>query len=334
MSRAASSGVIVKSGGVLEILARARTVALDKTGTLTHGRPEVDLIEPAPGVEAEALLAAAAAAEAYSTHVLARTIVREAEQRGLAIAAAVGVEETTAAGLTATVAGVTTAVGNAGHVERVTGHRTDPAAVPPGHIAVHVGTTEAYLGRILLTDQPRGNAPATLAALRSLGVRTTVMLTGDAAPTAEQIAAQVGIGDVRAGLRQADKVAAVRALPDRPVVMVGDGMNDAPVRAVADVGIAMGAKGATAASESADVVIMLDDLGRVATSIAIAQRTVRIALQAIWLGIAISFALMAVAVWGVLPAVAGTALQEVVDLAAILTALRAVRPGRTDVRPA
>jgi P-type E1-E2 ATPase len=156
------------------------------------------------------------------------------------------------------------------------------------------------------------------------------MLTGDSAATAQQVAGQLGIADVRAALLPADKVAAVASLPGRPVAMVGDGVNDAPVLAAADVGIAMGAKGATAASESADVVIMLDDLSRVATSIAIAQRTVRTALQAIWLGIAISLALMSVAVWGLLPAIAGAALQEIVDLAAILTALRAVRPDRAE----
>jgi P-type E1-E2 ATPase len=156
------------------------------------------------------------------------------------------------------------------------------------------------------------------------------MLTGDAADTARHVAGQLGIADVRAGLLPADKVAQVASVPERPVAMVGDGVNDAPVLAAADVGIAMGACGATAASESADVVILLDDLSRVATSIAIAQRTVRIALQAIWLGIAISVALMLVAVWGVLPAIVGAALQELVDLAAILTALRAVRPGRAE----
>jgi heavy metal translocating P-type ATPase len=330
MSRAASVGVIVKSGGVMETLARTRTVALDKTGTLTHGQPVVDVVEPVDGVSGSELLRIAAAAEAFSTHVLARTIVAAARQRHLDVPAASGVEETTAAGMTADVLGRLTAVGNAAHVERVTGHRPPDQPVLPGHMAIHVGTADGYLGRILVTDQVRGNAPATLHALRSLGVHAVTMLTGDAADTARHVAGQLGIADVRAGLLPADKVAQVASVPERPVAMVGDGVNDAPVLAAADVGIAMGACGATAASESADVVILLDDLSRVATSIAIAQRTVRIALQAIWLGIAISVALMLVAVWGVLPAIVGAALQELVDLAAILTALRAVRPGRAE----
>lgn len=327
MSRAASMGVIVKSGGVMETLARIRTVALDKTGTITHGQPVVDLVEPEDGTSGAELLRIAAATEMFSTHVLARTIVHAARQRHLHIPAAAGVEEATAAGMTGQVLGCLTAVGSAAHVERVTGHRPPGRPVLPGHIAIHVGTTDGYLGRILLTDQVRNNAPATLRALRSLGVRSVTMLTGDAADTARHVGGQLGIADVRAGLLPADKVAQVASLTDRPVAMVGDGVNDAPVLAAADVGVAMGARGATAASESADVVILLDDLSRVATSIAIAQRTVRIALQAIWLGIAISVALMLVAVWGVLPAIIGAALQELVDLAAILTALRAVRPG-------
>lgn len=330
MSRAASNGVIVKSGGVMETLSRVRTVALDKTGTITHGQPVVDLVEPASGTSADELLATAAAAETFSAHVLAKTIVNAARHRHLHIPLATGVEETTAAGMTATIHSRLTAVGNATHVARTTGHTPPDAPVPPGHIAIHLGTIEGYLGRILLTDQVRNNAPATLHAFHHLGVRSVAMLTGDAAVTARHIAAQIGIDDVRAGLLPADKVAHVASLPGRPVAMVGDGVNDAPVLAAADVGIAMGAKGATAASESADVVIMLDDLSRVATSIAIAQRTVRIALQAIWLGIAVSVGLMLVAVWGILPAIAGAALQELVDLAAILTALRAVRPGPTE----
>ncbi len=330
MSRAASSGVIVKSGAVMEMLAATRTVALDKTGTLTHGQPVVDVVEPSDGTAPDDLLRIAAAAETFSGHVLAKTIVHAAHHRQLRIPDATGVEETTAAGMTAQVLGRLTAVGNAGHVERLTGHAASDRPVPPGHIAIHVGTTDGYLGRILLTDQVRNNAPATLHTLHRLGVRSLAMLTGDSIVTATFVAEQIGIDDVRAGLLPADKVAQVAALPLRPVAMVGDGVNDAPVLAAADVGIAMGAKGATAASESADVVILLDDLSRVATSVAIAQRTVRIALQAIWLGIVVSVGLMLVAMWGVLPAIIGAALQELVDLVAILTALRAVRPGPTE----
>jgi len=332
MSRAASSGVIVKSGGVMETLARVRTVAVDKTGTITHGQPVVDVVEPVDGVEPDELLRLAAAVETYSTHVLARSIVQAARELKLDIPAATGVEEQTAAGLSAQIEGRHTAVGNANHVYRVTGQQVVDRSVSAGHIAIHVGTQDAYLGRILLTDQIRRNAAATLQALHKLGVESIVMLTGDAAPTARHVADEIGVDDVRAGLLPADKVAEVVKLPLRPVAMVGDGVNDAPVLAAADVGIAMGAKGATAASESADVVIMLDDLSRVATSVAISQRTVRVALESIWLGIAISVALMGVAVWGLIPAIVGAALQEVVDLAAILMALRAVRPGRIERR--
>lgn len=330
MSRAASNGVIVKSGAVMETLSRLQTVAFDKTGTITHGQPVVDAIEPADGISPQDLLAVAAAAETYSAHVLAKTVVAAAEARGLAIPEATGVAEVIAGGMTATIQGRITAVGNAKHVARVTGHAPASQDVPPGHIAIYLGTQDGPLGRILLADEVRSHAAATLTALHHLGVRSVAMLTGDTEPTGRHVAAQVGIDDVRAGLLPADKVACVAELPQRPVAMVGDGINDAPVLAAADVGIAMGARGATAASESADVVIMLDDLSRVATSVAIAQRTVRVALQAIWLGIAISVALMVIAAWGLLPAIVGATLQEFVDLAAIVVALRAVRPGRDE----
>ncbi len=329
-SRAASAGIVVKTGGVMETLARVRSFAFDKTGTLTHGQPEVESIEPAKGVEPDEILALAAATEQYSTHVLARAIVERANQRAVSIPQASDVVETTAAGMTAQVAGRLVAVGNAQHIEDTTGSAPPDAPIPSGRMAIHLATEHGYLGRILLADRLRTTAPETLSALRGMGVDTFVMLTGDGNSTARHVAEQVGITDVRAGLLPAEKVSAVASLPNRPVAMVGDGVNDAPVLAAADVGIAMGAKGATAASESANVVIMLDDLSRVASSVAIAQRTVRIALQAIWVGIAISVGLMLVAFWGVMPAIVGAAVQEIVDLTAILTALRAVRPGRAE----
>jgi P-type E1-E2 ATPase len=154
------------------------------------------------------------------------------------------------------------------------------------------------------------------------------MLTGDGASTAHSIASHLGVTDVRPELLPLDKVEIVRAAEPRPVLMVGDGVNDAPVLAAADVGIAMGARGSTAASESADAVVLVDDISRAADAMEISQRTVRVALQSIWLGIALSVGLMAVALTGLLPPVVGALLQELVDLATILNALRAIRGGR------
>ncbi|WP_291759408.1 heavy metal translocating P-type ATPase [Cellulomonas sp. 73-145] len=333
MSRAAKNGVVIKSGGILEQMARIRTVALDKTGTLTYGHPRVESVEPVLGTASDDLVRFAAAAEQFSPHVLAQSVVDAAQSRGLDVPDASDVTETTAAGVTATVDGRRVVVGKASHVEQVTGTTVLAAELPPGRLAVHVGVDGRHAGRLVVADEIRHNAAPTLQTLHHLGVRHVVMLTGDAEPTALHVAAAIGVDDVRAGLLPADKVSAVVGLQDRPVMMVGDGVNDAPVLAAADVGVAMGAKGATAASESADVVIMLDDLGRVASAVAIAQRTVRVALESIWMGIVLSVGLMVVAAFGVIPAVVGASLQELVDLVAILGALRAVRPGRSEPAP-
>ncbi|NYF09000.1 heavy metal translocating P-type ATPase [Leifsonia sp. AK011] len=322
MSRAARVGVIVKSGGVLEQLARTRTAAFDKTGTLTRGTPEVDRIDVLTGTEEE-LLGYAAALEADSAHVLANAVVTEAERRGITIREATAVEEVVAEGVLGTVDGGMIRVGKRSFVA--------PSSVPEwreleaGETAVHVSRDCRLLGRIVLTDELRPEASATLVRLRALGITRTVMLTGDARETADRIAQLAGVGEARAGLLPGGKVAAVRELTPRPVMMVGDGVNDAPVLAAADVGIAMGARGATAASESADAVILVEDLGRAADVMQLAQRTIRIAYQSIGVGIGLSVVLMLVATTGVLPAIIGATLQEVVDVIAILNSLRAGR---------
>ena len=331
MSRAARNGIIVKSAGTLEQLSRVRTVAFDKTGTLTHGAPVVVDVLPAGGRTPDHVLALAAAVEQYSVHPLAAAIVRAAQERDLALPAARDATEETARGARATVDGHAVAVGRLAFV--VAGA---PAGVPvpgAGRSAVHVGVDGAYAGTVLLADELRAEARPTVAALHAAGVRTTVMLTGDGAATARHVADQVGIDDVRAGLLPQDKVDAVRGLPDRPVMMVGDGVNDAPVLAVADVGMAMGARGSTAATESADAVVVRDDLARTVGAVRIGRRTVRVAWQAIGIGIALSGLLMVVAATGRLPALAGAWLQEVVDLACILWALLATRPGRDETPP-
>ncbi|TFC53937.1 MULTISPECIES: heavy metal translocating P-type ATPase [unclassified Cryobacterium] len=330
MSRAARNGIIVKGGGVLEKLARANTVVFDKTGTLTYGTPAIARVCPEDPFSEDELLSLAASAEQYSSHVLAASVITAAETRGLALQRTESAVEVPAHGVTARFGDQEVVVGKLSFVAE---HAPDayPADLYGGELAIYLAVDGRYAGCIVASDQVRDNARATIAALERLGVRESVMLTGDTRPTANHIARLVGITRVRADCLPADKVDAVRAIRERPVIMVGDGVNDAPVLAVADVGIAMGAKGSTAASESADAVILLDDLSRAARAVAIGRDTVRIALQSIWLGIALSIGLMIAAAFGLIPATVGALLQELVDLATILNALRAIG-GRRDVR--
>lgn len=332
MSRAARNGIIVKGGGVLEQLASAKTAVFDKTGTLTHGAPELVAIRPEPGFSPDELLALVASAEQYSSHVLAASMIEAASQRGLPLAEADAAREAATNGVVARIGGREVVVGKFAYVLEHA-PETRRTEIAPGELAVYVAVAGRYAGALLARDRLRDNARATLERLDGLGVRHTMMLTGDAQATADHIAAELGIERVRAECLPADKVHEVAAIAERPVIMVGDGVNDAPVLAAADVGIAMGARGATAASESADAVILVDDISRTAKAVAIGRDTVRIALQSIWLGIIVSVGLMLVAAFGFIPATAGALLQEFVDLAAILAALRAIG-GRRDAAAA
>jgi P-type E1-E2 ATPase len=299
------------------------TVAFDKTGTITEGAARVDRIETMAGTEAE-LLFIAATLEDDSAHVLARAIVDEANRRGIRYSDAEGVREVTAQGIEGSLQSSRIAAGKREFV--AAGSSPGWAALAAGETTVHVSKDDRLLGRIVLRDEMRTEAPTTLRRLRAMGAAHVVMLTGDAEDTARRVAEKAGIDEVQASLLPAEKVAAVALLAPRPVVMVGDGINDAPVLAAADVGIAMGARGATAASQSADVVILVDTLDRVADIVAISQRTLRIAYQSIGLGIGLSVALMIIATTGVLPAIVGATLQEAVDVMTILNSLRAGWP--------
>lgn len=327
MSRAARSGVIVKYAGVLEQLSRIKTVAFDKTGTLTYGRPALVAVRTAGTLSEDEVLGLAASAEQYSSHVLAASVMDAARSRGLPFAAATEATEFATHGVRARFDGQDVVVGKPAFVaEWASGvAETDLAS---GELAIYVGTGGEFVGSLVMSDPIRKETRRTLSELKALGVDRTVMLTGDALATARHIADEAGLTDVRAECLPPDKVEAVRSLPDRPVMMVGDGVNDAPVLAVADVGIAMGARGSTAAGESADVVIILDDLSKVASAVRIGQRTVQVALQSIWIGIGLSVALMVAAAAGYVPAIAGALTQELVDLATILNALRSLGPGR------
>jgi heavy metal translocating P-type ATPase len=327
MSRAAKNGIIVKNGGTLERLARIRTAAFDKTGTLTHGAPEVMDVVTSGAVDAPELLRLAASVEQYSGHALAASIVSAAGEAGSMLSPGADVNETTAYGVSARVDGRDVVVGKAAFVTQTVDGDVALADLLPGQMAVYVAVDGLYAGTILLADRVRPESRQTLAELHRLGVRSVVMLTGDGATTARHVGAELGVDDVRPNCLPVDKVNAVAGLPMRPVMMVGDGVNDAPVLAAADVGIAMGARGSTAASESADVVILLDDVYRTAKAVGIGQRTVAVAMQAIGIGVGLSFALMAMAAFGAIPAIVGAGLQEFVDLATILWALRASKAG-------
>ncbi|MBP1233894.1 heavy metal translocating P-type ATPase [Arthrobacter sp. PvP102] len=332
MSQAAKSGIIVKYAGVLEQLGKVRTAAFDKTGTLTYGRPSLVAIVTADSMDQDELLRLAGSAEQYSSHVLAASVMEAATSRDLRFETASEALEQATHGVRAVFDGREVVVGKPSFVAEYAPGVVETELVS-GQLAIYVGIGGVYVGALVMSDPLRAEARRTLAELSALGVTETVMLTGDALATAQHIAAEVGLTDVRAECLPPDKVDAVRSLPLRPVMMVGDGVNDAPVLAVADVGIAMGARGSTAAGESADVVIILDDLSKAAQAVRIGQRTVRVAMESIWIGIVLSVGLMVAAAAGYVPAIAGALSQELVDLATILNALRALSPGRHGAPP-
>ncbi len=333
MSRAARSGIIVKGGGVLELLARVRTAVFDKTGTLTHGRPEIVRIDALPPWDEDTLLTFVASAEEHSSHVLAASIVESARERGLTPLRVQRSTETAAEGVTAVLENHTVSVGTL-RFARTSAPDVVEASLRGGEMAIYVVIDERAAGIVIASDGVRKNAAQTISGLRDEGVNRIVMLTGDAQTTADHIARAVGITEVRADCLPRDKVDILRGIVDRPVLMVGDGVNDSPVLASADIGIAMGARGATAASEAAAAVILLDDISVVVRAVRIGQDTVRIALQSIWIGMALSIGLMIVAAFGLIPATLGAATQEVVDLATILNALRALRDRQPAAKPA
>ena len=325
MSRAAKAGVVIKDAGTLERLSQVKTVAFDKTGTLTHGEPEVVALLPrGPVATTKELLALVASAEQYSSHVLARAIVEKAHADGLDLYESSRAEEIATDGVTADIQGKTVLVGKPAFVA-CSAPDVERYDIQPGETVVYVALDGEFAGHVVLKDVLRQEAPSVLGQLTRLGITRFAMVSGDSKETTAHIAQELGIKEFHGECLPGDKVTIVEGLTPKRVMMVGDGVNDAPVLAASDVGVALGAKGSTAASESADVVILVDNLAVVATALSIGQSTIRIALQSVWLGIIMSVGLMVVAAFGLLPAILGAFLQEVVDLVAILGALRAVR---------
>ena len=334
VSYAARRGIIVKGGAALDALARTHTVLFDKTGTLTVGGARLVAVETAPGENADEVLRLAGSLEQASQHVVAAAIVAAAVGRGLALHMPEQVHEFMGSGLEGLIEGRNIRVGSHQLIFRA--HKPDDWAVRAlrraswrSALSVFVSVDGRIIGALLLADELRKETPHAIQSLRAAGIARIVMVTGDRADAAETIGAALDLDAVLSDRVPSDKVDAV-AMERRlhPTLMVGDGINDAPALAAADVGVALGARGASASSEAADVVIVVDRLDRVSEAIAIARRARGIAVESIFTGMALSGIAMAFAAFGWLAPVAGALTQEAIDIAVILNALRALGPAR------
>lgn len=329
ISRTARIGVLVKGGGILEALARIETVVLDKTGTLTHGQATVSGIRASSGFSEDEVLRLAASLDQASGHVVAAALIGEANKRGLALSLPHQIDETAGEGLVGLVDGRRVAVGSEAYIGRhvsVSDPSPDRGAISPQLMTVAVSCDGALAGLIVLEDRVRSDAAHLLNHLREAGVRRIVLASGDRSEIAMSVGEALGVDMVLGNLDPAGKVGVIkREAASGPVMMVGDGVNDAPALAAADVGVAMGARGTAASSEAAGVVLLVDQLAPLAKAITIAKRTRGIAVQSVVVGLGLSILAMVAAAFGYLSPVQGALLQELIDVAVILNALRALR---------
>jgi heavy metal translocating P-type ATPase len=334
INRAARRQIIVRHGGALEALAAVNAAVFDKTGTLTVGRPEVAQVRAIAPMTEEELLRLAGAVEQGSGHLLARTLVDAAHARGLALPPATEVSESGGRGIRGTVEGHRVTVGALSYISELEPSAgQDLAMLSNGNAALraYVALDGRGAGSVTYADRVRPNAARVVTRLRELGFSHVVLLSGDSAANVAAVAREVGIEESGADLLPEDKVRRVKTLAGgaRKVLMVGDGINDAPALSSAAVGLALAAHGGGIAAEAADAVVLVDDLGRVPEAVEIGRRTLRIARQSILAGLGLSAAAMVVAAAGYLPPAAGALLQEGIDVAVILNALRAVGDGRS-----
>jgi heavy metal translocating P-type ATPase len=331
LSRAARRGIVIKGGAVLERLAKCSTLLVDKTGTLTRGRPALAATVSAGTLSEQEILAMAGSLDQVSPHVVAHAVVEAAHAHGCRLVLPDEVVEVPGQGIRGRVHGRRVSVGKASWV----GVRGAPAwakaarrrAQLDGSLTVFVGVDATPAGVLVLDDPVRPDAAKTIRRLRRSGIKRIVMVTGDRPDVAETVGAVIGVDQVLAERSPAEKLDAVTSERQRAAtIMVGDGINDAPALALADVGVAMGARGASASSEAADVVVTADRLDRVGEARSIAHRSRRIARQSMIAGMGLSLGAMAVAAVGLLPAVWGAMVQEGIDVIVILNALRALRP--------
>lgn len=328
LSRAARHGILIKGGKAIEALARVNSLILDKTGTLTDGRAKVIAVNVAADTDPADVFRLAASLDQASKHIIAQTIVAEAQNRQLKLTIPSDVVETPGEGVQGIVEGRSVAVGGIQFVmsslPRGTKNPFQSVRVA-GAVIVAIAIDGRMAGEIRLADELRAGTRSLLQRLRALGLQRIVLATGDRSEVAEAVAAGLGIDAVRSGLTPDQKVLVV--LSERKngsVMMVGDGVNDAPALAAADVGVAMGARGAAASVEAADVVILVDHLDRIVPAMEIARRSRLIALEGVFAGMGLSLIGMVAAAFGYLTPVEGALIQEAIDVAVIVNALRAL----------
>ena len=325
INRAASLGIIVKGGTALEQIASAKAFVFDKTGTLTLGRPVVEAVTPFDGLTPREILHAAGSVEQLSSHLLGRTLAAAAQKEGGPLTMPTSFQEVAGRGVEADLDGQHIIIGSPRFLMERIGSSGPPHDSTQGALEAYVAIGGKPSGMIRLNDQLRPGVEPMLRRLKAMGVRHTVMLTGDNAENGNSIGSRIGLDEVKANLLPEDKVEALRALKSQyaPIVMVGDGINDAPALATATVGVAMGAHGTGISAEAADIVLLVDDVTRVADAMEAGRRMVHIAKQSIFVGLGLSFACMVAAAFGKIPPVTGALLQEAIDVAVILNALRA-----------
>jgi heavy metal translocating P-type ATPase len=330
ISRAAKRGIIIKHGGALEILARARAFVFDKTGTLTLGTPQVTLVE-SDTLSKEELVRIAASLEQLSTHILADALTGHAKQLRLHLDYPEQFQETLGKGVSGVISGKRYFFGSLSFLESQGVVASSEITLKHqsfrnlGNIIAYLADEKGIVGDIHFADTVRKEVKDLFPRLRAMGIRTVVMLTGDKASVAQTIAAQAGISRYRAECLPEDKIREVENMQKKemgPIIMVGDGINDAPALVAADVGIAMGARGATASSEAGDIIIVVNTLERIEEALSLGKRVINVAKQGIFLGMGLSLSLMVFAAFGFIPPVIGALLQEAIDIIAILNALR------------
>jgi heavy metal translocating P-type ATPase len=323
LSLSAKNGAIVKGGATLELLARAETVLLDKTGTLTHGGPEVTEINTAPGVSDDEVLLFAASLDQYSPHIVAQALVKCAQSRSLQLTSASEINEVAGENISGIVDSKEITVGQLKDVAPSWLHFSYPLMVG---VTIN-GTLQGVIG---LADPVRPESREMVSQLRAAGIKRVALVTGDRDESAQEVGAAVGITEIHSEISAPGKLEitlriAAEKIGEGSLIVVGDGINDAPALAAADVGVAMGARGASAASEAADVVIVEDSIDRLTRSIRIAQKARAKALQSAAIGMALSAVVMATGACGITDAPAGAIAQECIDVVAILWALTTLR---------